>query len=314
MTYASSPSSSRASPLALTGAGYTLIALSVLGFSHKGVFFAQLLPRGLSGLDVSAVRWIASLPVVWLVYRFVLPPDARRLPRGRALALFGASAALSAACSALHTQSFVYLDASVAGVAIFVYPAFSVIAGAVRHRRGLTPSQWAQLALLGSALWLLAVPGDRHTPRPNAALGFALCMAAAVLWVVYLNLTAGLLRKPGTRTGIHPITFTFLTSVVTAGYGAVHIMVFDPELPAPALADPFWPLVAGLALVASTVPGMAMYAGLARVGATRGGFMMAMSPGTSAVLAAYWLDEPLGPLRILGVVLITIVALPLWRR
>lgn len=293
--------------------GYLLIALSNLGFAHKGVFFALLLPYGLSGLDVSAVRWIAGLLPVWIASRLTVPSEARRWPRGAVLRRFLLGAGISATCSALHTQAFVYLDAPVAAVAVFVYPAFIILGDALRKRRVPGAAAWAQLALLGTALWLLGRPGPDAVPRPEAWKGFALCLGCAVLWVVYLRTSATLLRRPGQTEGMHPITFTYLSALTTATYGVIHVWALGPPIPGPT-DQPFWLLVAGLALFASTVPGMAMFAGLARLGASRGGIMMAMSPGVSAVATSLWLQEPLGPVRTVGVIAIILAALPVWRR
>lgn len=272
-------------------AGTLLCLLAAVGFGAMAVLAKLAYDAGASVSTVLAVRFALAATVLWIL---VAQPWRRgvraRLPRRRAmLAGLALGAVLYAAESGLFFASLTRMDASLAELALFTYPAFVLVGALVvgreqpSRRRGLAMA----LALAGVALVLVS-GGAQHVD----GIGALMAIGAATGYAGYV-LLADTLRGELRPLALAALVCTGACLSFTVGGTATGGLSF-------AFAAHAWWLLAGIALVSTVVPLAAFLAGANRIGPSNAAIVSTVEPVVTLGLAFALLGDRLAPIQLAG--------------
>jgi drug/metabolite transporter (DMT)-like permease len=268
--------------------GSVLSALMALQFAVV-VMFGKEVAAGDLPFPMLTIRFAGQSVLLFLVLlllrRPLVPARGERLPLALASTIgYGTEAALF--FSALN-----HGKAGAVTLLFYTYPVWVMLVTIGLDRRVPAGKLFVALllAIVGSLVVIIG-GGDLEV----APLGVLLALATAIAYTAYL-VTADRTVK---RTD--PITAAAWLGAGAAGANVVFSLLFRvDELPAVSS----WPFLLGMA-VFSAGAFAAMLGGLQLVGAVRNAIIGVMEPLGVAVLAAFFLDEPLAAPTAIGGLLI----------
>lgn len=272
--------------------GILLCAIAAVGFGSMGVLAKLAYGAGASVLTLLSVRFAIGAALLWAIaaHRGV----ARITQPRAALGALALGLLLYSAESGLYSTALVHIDASLAELLMFTYPAIVVLAAIALRREPPSARRIGAVAIATSGVVLVLLGGSTGAIDP---LGAGLALGAALLYAGYV-LSAGAL---GGR--MHPLTFAALVctgaaiSFTLAGTASGSLQVGS-------LAGEAW-LWIGLIAVFSTAVGMSAFvAGVERLGASRASIMSALDPLVAAAAGAAVFAERLGPVQLVGGLLV----------
>jgi len=265
-----------------------LVALAQLAIGSAAIFARFALATG-GPLAISAARLaLASIPVLALAgWRGRLRPVDGRT--GRRLALAGVLLAIHFAA---WIGSLRYASVAISTLLVCTVPVWTEAIAALR-RRTIDPLASISIgaALVGVAI-VVGVPD-----RGNAPLGIGLALTGAIAFAVYLLLVRATDARYDTLTVISR-TYPIAALVLTAAALALH----DPL---PSSSDPRgWFGIVAMALVSQLFGHTALNAAVRVLSATLVATMTLLEPLIAAALAAWIFAERLGPLTVVGALVV----------
>jgi drug/metabolite transporter (DMT)-like permease len=278
--------------------GSTLSALMALQFAAV-VMLGKEVAAGELPFSMLALRFAGQsllLFVVLLVLRRPLVPAV-----GERLPLILAATTGYGTEAALFFSALNHGKAGAVTLLFYLYPVWVMLATIALDRR---PPGWrlfvALLLALGGSAVVIIGGGEVEV----APIGILLALATSLVYTGYLVTADRTIRRTD------PVTAAAWLGAGAATSNVVFALVFGVhELPAASS----WPFLVGMA-VFSAGAFAAMLGGLQLVGAVRNAIIGVMEPLGVAVLAAFFLDEPIsaptaigGTLILGGAILATLV-------
>ena len=321
------------------GLGIALVLLSACAFGSGPLFAKPVYAAGVDWHVLSALRFLFGASLAWLW--ILVSPSRRatlgRLPR-RAVLVALALGALYTGNSGTYYAGLETVSASLAALIVYVYPALVAVASLRFGRRLEGRRAWAALglALLGVALSVGGIPAGEAPPLS----GLALIIASPVIYAAWIVLSAhlsgerradartgqteagagederradsGLIGGEGpaapaaARAGTEAAAATALMMTATATiYWITAVVGGRPVAPAAIPADA-WPGLVGVGMVATFIAIQSFYAGAQRVGAAQAALISTVEPLYTIALATFLFGESLGPVQVLGGMLIIV--------
>ena len=140
--------------------------------------------------------------------------------------------------------------------------------------------------------------------------GLIQVILSPIIYAVWIVLSARLSGETTERVGgeaddgADTAAATALMMVATAvGFWALAIATQRPVLPS-AIPSSAWPGIVGIGLISTFIAIQAFYAGTKRIGAAQASLISTFEPIWTISLAALLFDERLGPLQLVGGVLV----------
>ena len=268
--------------------GSALSALMALQFGFV-VLFGKEVAAGDLPFPMLAIRFagqsVLLFAVILLIGRPLLPTRGERLPLILAATIgYGTEAALF--FSALN-----HGKAGAVTLLFYLYPVWVMLVTIALDRRSPGRGLWLALVLALGGSAIVIVGGGEVEVAP---LGIVLALATSVAYTVYLITVDRTVRRTD------PVTAAAWLGAGAATSNVVFAIAFNArELPDASS----WPFLVGMA-VFSAGAFAAMLGGLQRVGAVRNAIIGVMEPLAVAVLASFFLDEPITAPTAIGGVLI----------
>jgi drug/metabolite transporter (DMT)-like permease len=165
---------------------------------------------------------------------------------------------------------------------------FASLAG---HER-IAPIRWAGAAL--SLLGIYIVVGERASVSTSTLLGDGLMFCATVCWAIYSVASQPLLKHHS------PILITGYAMVIGAVlYGALAVpTIVHTDWRAISLFS--WVLMTLSSLLALALSYIIWYTGVQRIGSARTAVYSNLTPVVAMLVAAVWLNEPIGVRQVIG--------------
>jgi drug/metabolite transporter (DMT)-like permease len=283
--------------------GIALCVVSAIGFGAMAIF-AKVAYR--AGFDVSAlllVRFLVAAAVLWAVVAVRRPafPPRRMVVSALALGAFGYALQASAYFLALER-----IDASLASLLLYAYPALVVLVALALGRERATRRRVIALVLASAGTVLVLVGGGIGGLD---GVGVALALSSAVGYTAYVLFADQLVR------GTDPVLLTAL--VMTAASVVVGMWIAaqgGPQLDG--IAASGWLSVGAVAIFSTVIPVLAFLLGLQRVGPATASIVSTVEPVVTVAGAMVVFGERLGPVQVLGgvAVLSAVVLVNLRRR
>lgn len=270
--------------------GVALVLVAGIGFGTLGVLGKIAAGAGLSIPTVLFFRFALATAILWPILRI---RGRFRLLSGRRLALAVALGGLAyATMTGLYFLGLEYMTAGLVAVVLFTYPAFVVCFTAISRPDSVTAplSIALVLALSGVALITGADPAGAD-PR-----GVLVVLGAAVTNAGYILASQRLLETVDAETLAAFVMPAAALSFLGFGVGTGSISVPDGAVA--------WLVVVGLAVIATVIPMLAVFEGIARIGASRASIVSTVEPAVAIALGAALLAEPVTAVTLVGAALV----------
>lgn len=278
-------------PISRERQGILLCTLAAAGFGTMGVLSKLSYEAGANVVTLLAGRFVLGAALLWALAAFRgvarIPRDARRA----AATALGLGLVLYSVESGLYATALTRIDASLAELLMFSYPAMVVVAAIALRREPVSRRRIAAVTIASVGVLLVLMGGSTGALDP---LGIVLALSAAALYATYVLSTHGL----GGR--LHPLTFAALvcTGVATSfllfgsATGQLHV---GGQVHAEA-----WVWIAATAVFSTLISMSAFIAGVERLGPSRASIMSALDPLIACFSAVLVFGDRLGPLQLLG--------------
>jgi drug/metabolite transporter (DMT)-like permease len=263
--------------------GLLLCLASAAGFGAMAIFAKQAYAAGLDVTTLLALRFPIAAAMLWALILM------RRRPLGspRGLAAGGVLGLWYAGQAGLFFSALERIDAGLASLLLYAYPALVTLAAFVLGRERPDRARVGALTLASAGVVLvLAGGGTGHLD----ALGAALALGAAGTYTVYI------LASDRMAASTPPVPFA--ASVVTGAAVAFAVVALVRGGTHPSAEGLMWTIV--LASVSTVMPIVLFMAGLARVGPSTASIASTVEPPVTVALAWIVFGETLGPLQLAG--------------
>lgn len=303
--------------------GLGLVVLSACGFGSGALFAKPIYASGVDWLTLLSWRFLlaALLSWGWLLLWPAQRRALRRLSRRRVLVLV-LLGLLYLGNSGTYFAGLETVDASLAALIVYLYPALVAVMSIRFARRLEGRRAWAALALATSGV-ALAVGGIEPGAAPPLA-GLLLVLASPLIYAVWIILAARLSgERAGDGGGGRPAptpphdsetttrpeqtepapAAAIMLSATAAGWWLSALALGRPMAPTSIPAEAWLPLL-GIGLLATAIAVQAFYAGARRIGAAQASLVSTIEPVYTIVLATLLLGEVLGPIQLVGGILV----------
>jgi drug/metabolite transporter (DMT)-like permease len=298
---------------ALAGSAAAVTAASLFGM--LGPLARLGADAGVGGAAFTA--WRAILGFAFLAVLIgVRGRGATSIGALRALARNGRIALAVAAVTGITLNVAIFTAFGLVPIALalmlfYTYPAGVAVVDVVLGRERATASRILALGLSLTGVVLVLVGGtDASGGTPVSVLGIVLALAAAASQVVFVSVS---------RSGYSSVPADAATLVIMSasvvGASVVAILAGQgAELVAPLTSLEPWPYLLLAGVAAAGIASLLFLTAIRAIGGTRTGILMLWEPVVGVLLAALLLREPLGPVQLLGGLLVLAGALVLQLR
>lgn len=262
--------------------GVLLIMLSAASYAALPIFTKMGYDRGLTLDTFLFYRFLLS----FLIVSIIAMAQRQKIPTGKKLFILFLLGALG-----YSGQAYVYLSAvkyastGLVAILLYLYPAFvAMIAILVLKEKIKAPTVIGLLiAFIGTALVV--------EPAGGKPLGYALAIAAAMIYSVYITVNARLLREvSGVRSIV--VIFGAATLVVSINFFRTGAQTsFTSEQ---------WLVILGCVIISTVIPGISFLEGLKRIGAVQASLLSTIEPLTTVVLSYLIFKESLTARAMIG--------------
>ncbi len=202
------------------------------------------------------------------------------------------------------------VSVALALLGFYTYPAIVAVVNVVSGRERIDGTRVVALGL--ALVGMVAVIASQLDPAQGVrfdALGFGLCLAAAVCQAGYV-----IISRDEYRTVPAEQALTVVMAVVAGGAVLFTIAGGHPATLAVPLQQPgILPLLLVAGIGTAAIPSILLLMGIRVIGGTRAGILMLVEPVVGVGLAALLLGEGLAPIQVAGAVAILSAAVLLQR-
>ena len=266
------------------------------------IFAKEGYAAGLGVTAMLAARFVLAAVLFWAIVavRARLRHDVPRIGRRAVLACLGLGGIGYAAQAGLFFSALEHIDASLASLLLYTYPAL-VFCGAVALRREhVTRAKAVALVLASAGTALVLLGGGTHGLE---ATGVALALGAGASYATYILVAETVIRR------LDPL---LLSALIATGAAATFLVVGAARDVLQFTAEG-WLWIAALATFSTVLAIVTFMMGMKRVGASTASIVSTFEPVVTVGLAIALYGETLGALQVLGgmLVLAAVVALQL---
>ena len=264
--------------------GLLLCLVSAAGFGAMPIFAKQAYAAGLELTPLLALRFAMASAMLWalILLRRRALGSWRGLAAGAALGMFGYAVQAGFYFGALER-----IDAGLASLLLYAYPAFVTLAAFALRRESPTRRKLGALALASGGVALVLAGGG---PGEIDLVGAGMALGSALFYTGFILISD--------RVAAHTPPVAFAASVATgAGVTFAIAALVDGGFEASG-EGLMWAAV--IASVSTVMPIVLFMAGLARVGASTASIASTIEPPFTVALAWIVFGETLGPLQLAG--------------
>ncbi len=270
--------------------GYTLVGLAALAWSWKSILVKMAYGYGLDAVTLMIMRTTPLVPAAFLALYIKEGRAGFRVSFKEflAIALIGIVGILGSMYFSF--RSLEYLDASIATLLAFVYPAFIILIQAGLEKRV------RRLRLLAAAITFgglaLVLGGDLNSGNLSLT-GISFGLLCALCFALNNILSERLMR------GISPLKLTAWSMLIMTS--CLWIMGGDRAYPAEPMP---WVLALTLGFAIGLIPFLMFLHGMRRIGAGPTGLINTLGPVLTVIWAMMLLGESMQRLQFPGIALV----------
>ncbi len=280
--------------------GIALCLASACGFGLMAIFAKQAYADGLNVTSLLAARFVLAAAVFWAIVG-ARGPSGVEPSRRLVLASLGLGAIGYAAQAGFFFTALEHIDASLTSLLLYTYPALVFCAAVALRREHFTAWKAGALGLASAGAVLVLLGGGTGGLE---ATGVLLALGAAVTYTTYILVADGVVGR------VDPF---HLSALICTGAAAT-FLVTGTAGGSLDLGGGGWIWIVAIALLSTVLPIVTFMLGMQRVGASTASIVSTVEPVVTVVLAVLLFDESLGPLQVLGGVLVLAAVVALQAR
>jgi drug/metabolite transporter (DMT)-like permease len=276
-----------------------LAGLGAVLFSAKAIVVKLCYRHGADTETVLALRMLLSLPFFWAAVwwytttRRPVPLQGKDVISMLLLGFVGYYLA-----SYFDFLGLQYVSAGLERIILYLNPALVLVISAVVLKKRVETRQWLAMAVAYAGV-ILVFLHDVRLEGQRAVLGSTLVFLGAVAYAVYLIFAGELVKRVGS------IRLVAYASGSSTFFCVLQALAWNPH----GLVSQS-PVVYGLSLVNASlctfVPMLLMMAAVNRVGSGLAAQAGVVGPVATVFLGWHFLGEAIGPLQLLGVVVVLV--------
>lgn len=274
--------------------GILLLVLGNIGFSSKAVIIKLAYHHEVDAYSLLALRMLFAAPfylvllLFWQVRAGARPVNPIQWLKISILGIIGYYVA-----SLLDFLGLQYVTASLERLILYLYPTIVLILSWLIFKQKITRIQYGALLVTYAGV-LLTFAGEAFgAAQQDLLTGAFLIFVCAFVYAVYVVFTGKMVREVGTWL------FTCYAMLAATAGILIHVWLHNGlaifHFSKPVYEYSFW-----LALVGTVLPTLMVSEGLRRVGANDGAMIGFVGPISTIALGAWFLDEPVTPVQLLG--------------
>ena len=268
--------------------GAALVAASACGFATLGIFGKLLMAQGFDLQSTLAWRFGGAAVLLWI---WMATHSRWRIPAAQGAIAFAMGAIGYALQATLYFVAMDHIGVGLTSLLLYTYPAFVALLAWLVDRERPTRGRITALVAVFIGTSLAASPGGAH---PDL-LGLTIGLCTGAWYAVYLTV--------GTRL-VRAVDSLAASGYVCLGAAASFLVALTGRgLDLPRTVDA-GALIAGIVVVATVVPIVALFAGMRRLGTPRAALLSTLEPVVTVALGAAILKERLGAGELAGGALI----------
>lgn len=269
--------------------GVALVIGSAISFGTLGVFGKLAYRLGLTTPQLLSYRFGVAAVLLWLAAAAVHQGTP---PRRSLIGLVIMGGAGYVAQSASYFSALHFIPASTTALLLYTYPVVVTLLAAALFGEPLGRMKLGALGL--SALGtVLVVQAQLHAASP---IGIILGLGSAAFYSGYILFGSRLLP------GLPPVSATATVMTSAALVWSLYAAISGQLLVA--WTSPRLALIAGFAVLGTTIPVLTFIIGLPLVGASRAAILSTFEPASTVALAVIILGETASPFQWIGGALI----------
>lgn len=282
--------------------GILLCAVSAVGFGGMAIFAKLAYEAEVSVMTLLATRFTLSALLLWSVVCCHWPglPPMRSLSTAFSIGLVG-----EGLVAALFFVSLTRIDAALASLLFFTYPALVTACSCAIGRERISRRSAGEVAMVLSGV-VLVVLGDKDMGFDG--IGMLLALVAALGYTIYILVSDSAVRdvKPMMLSAL-TCTGAALTFSVFGFLGGRLDFGFEPS---------GWAPLVGITLLCTVLPIGTFFAGRSRIGPTNASIISTVELPFTLLLAFLLLGERVGTSQMWGgmLILTPVVALQLHQK
>jgi drug/metabolite transporter (DMT)-like permease len=283
----------------LATSGYFLVMMAALGFSFKSILVKAAYGYGVEPMTLMLMRIFIAMPLYIATLLIVEGRGAFRVS-ARELLLFAFMGIVGIGCAMLFSfYSLELIDASLATLVVFTYPAMTVVLLLLFFGERATIPKFVSLGVTFLGL-IMVVRIDRVDFLAVNGKGILLGLVAAFAFALYNAMSEKAVK---TVSPVRLISYCMFFFVAFFG-------VLFGNRPYPATPE-VWGLAALLGLFTGFMPFLFFLYGIKRIGAGRAVIIGSLGPVFTVIWAFLLLGERLDTVQIGGMVVAIIGVLAL---
>lgn len=279
--------------------GVFLVLLGTLGFSIKAILIKLIyeIDPGIDAISVLTLRFVVALPflIMLLYYR-----ESKQFLSAINTAQFGIIFMLGAVgyyvSAILDFSALMYIPAGLERLILFLFPTFVVIISMIIRPHEITRATIIALVLSYAGILLVFI---EKMPQfdPEMIKGSLLVFAAAIVFALYTIASVSQIKQHGS------VRFAAYSLIAAATAAFAHAFIvhgfsfFDQSVEV-------YSLILPMAIFSTVVPMVFIGAGINRIGASSASIVSTSGPVITISLALVILGETIGPLQMIGSVMI----------
>ena len=278
--------------------GIFFVVMGTLLFSSKAIIVKMLFQIGLGALELQTLRMLFILPFYLVILYWAVSRRGWGLSNKDVLGAVLSGVACYHIASYLDLQGLLYISAGLERMILFCYPAISMLFAWIFLKETVSPRLWLALVVAYSGIGLFFF-ADLSFGGENLWLGSALVFIASVFTAWYMVANQIYSRRIGSQR------FTCIAMIgaaVTMLMHATAVGVQDLRT----FTGPMYIGAATIAIFCTLIPSFLVSAGVKIVGASKAGIVGAVGPLMTIMLSNYLLQEPLGWMHFVGLILVIV--------
>jgi len=266
--------------------GILLSLAAALAFGGLPILTKLAYENGIGVIGLLSLRFAIAAVTLWAVVTLLRRP----LPsRAGALRSAGMGASVFAVSSGMFFAALTRLDAGLADLLMYTYPALVTAGTVMLGREALSARRVVALSVSGCGIALVLVGGGIGAVDVVGAL---LALAAACTYTVFV------LTQDSAVRSIDPIVLTALTvSGAAVTFAGVAIATEGVPL---GISPSSWLIVIALSLGATVLPYAMLTIGMRLAGAPTASIAVSLEPAVAVLFAFLLLGDRLAPPQLAG--------------
>ena len=266
-------------------------------FSAKAIVVKLCYRHGADTESVLALRMLFSLPFFWsLVWWHTVTRRPAPLSRRDVLTVLALGFVGYYLASYFDFLGLQYISVGLERIILYLSPTLVLLLSAVALKKRIDGRQWLAMVIAYAGVTLVFLH-DVRLDGERAVLGSSLVFLAAVSYAIYLIYAGELVHRVGS------IRLVAYASASATFFCVVQSLIRNPQGLVVQPAE-----VYGLSLVNASlctfVPMLLTMAAVKRVGSSLAAQAGVVGPVATVLLGWYFLGEAIGPLQVLGVVVV----------